>query len=65
MEELRRRLQKELDGEVLFDEFSLGRYSSDSGQWRGRDTRTGNCRGRRACDLAAWRWHVPMRASGR
>jgi FAD/FMN-containing dehydrogenase/Fe-S oxidoreductase len=30
MEELRRRLQKELDGEVLFDEFSLGRYSSDA-----------------------------------
>jgi hypothetical protein len=29
MEELRRRLQKELDGEVLFDEFSLGRYSSE------------------------------------
>ena len=30
MEKLQKRLQSELDGEVLFDKFSLGRYSSDA-----------------------------------
>jgi len=30
MEELRSRLNRELDGEVLFDDFSRGRYSSDA-----------------------------------
>ena len=30
MEALQTRLRSELDGEVLFDEFSLGRYSSDA-----------------------------------
>ena len=30
MEKLQKRLRSELDGEVLFDEFSLGQYSSDA-----------------------------------
>ena len=30
MEKLQKRLRGELEGEVLFDDFSLGRYSSDA-----------------------------------
>jgi len=30
MKELQKRLEREIDGEVLFDDFSLGRYSSDA-----------------------------------
>ena len=30
MNDLQKRLDSEIDGEVLFDDFSLGRYSSDA-----------------------------------